>query len=118
MTSDNDIPLQRGFFGRLWERYAPHTPVFRFLGFVRPYGWYVAGGSFCGVLKFVLPLAFPLAFKYIFDVILVPQPKLDRYDVRIDQSCVAIAHKLGIATDSIGKLEALAVAMIALFIVQ
>jgi ATP-binding cassette, subfamily B, putative efflux pump len=118
MTTDNDIPLQRGFFGRLWDRFAPHTPVFRFLAFVRPYGWYVAGGSFCGVLKFGLPLAFPLAFKYIFDVILVPQPKLDRYDILINRWCGNIAHLFAIRPDAIGKLEALAIAMVALFLVQ
>ena len=118
MTTDTDIPLQRGFFERMWDRYVPHTPVFRFLSFVRPYAWYVAGGSFCGVLKFVLPLAFPLAFKFIFDVILVPQPKLDRYDLFIDKWCTLLAHKFGLAADSVGKLEALAIAMVALFLVQ
>ena len=57
MTTDSDSPLQRGFFERLWDRYVPRTPVFRFLTFVRPYGWLVAGGSVGGILKFVLPLA-------------------------------------------------------------
>src|ERR1700730_11944329 len=111
MTTDTDIPLQRGFFERLWDRYVPRTPVFRFLTFVRPYAWLVAGGSFGGILKVVLALAFPLAFKYIFDVILVPQPKLDRYDLQIDRWCVELARMLGLHTDSYGKLAALAIAM-------
>ena len=118
MTTDTDIPLQRGFFERLWDRYVPRTPVFRFLTFVRPYGWLVAGGSFGGILKFVLPLAFPLAFKYIFDVILVPQPRLDRYDTHIDKWCTELARTLGLHTDSYGKLAALAIAMVVLFIFQ
>src|SRR5580700_1735837 len=117
MATD-DIPLQRGFFERLWDRYAPHTPVFRFLTYVRPHAWYVIGGSVGGVLKFVLPLAFPLAFKYIFDVILVPQPKLDRYDLFIDRWCGTIAHALGLHNDSYGKLAAVAIAMVAMFFVQ
>src|SRR3984893_13507705 len=118
MTTDTDIPLQRGFFEGLWDRFAPRTPVFRFLTFVRPYARLVAGGSLAGVLKFVLPLAFPLAFKYIFDVILVPQPKLDRYDLQIDRWCTELARTLGLHTDSYGKLAALAIAMVALFVVQ
>jgi ATP-binding cassette, subfamily B, putative efflux pump len=118
MTTDGDISSQRGFYERLWDRYVPHTPVFRFLTFVRPYAWLVAGGSFGGILKFVLPLAFPLAFKYIFDVILVPQPKLDRYDTHIDQWCLDIARMLGLHTDQYGKLGALAVAMMVLFFFQ
>ena len=47
---------------RLLDRLAPHTPTFRFLSYVRPHLWLVAGGSVMGVLKFGLPLAFPLAF--------------------------------------------------------
>ena len=40
MTTDTDSPLQRGFFERLWDRFVPRTPVFRFLSFVRPYAPY------------------------------------------------------------------------------
>jgi subfamily B ATP-binding cassette protein MsbA len=78
----------------------------------------VAGGSVGGILKFVLPLAFPLAFKYIFDVILVPQPKIDRYDGQIDRWCMQLDRALGLPHNSYGKLEALAIALVALFIVQ
>jgi hypothetical protein len=42
----------------------PRTPLMRFLAYVRPHLWLVAGGSVMGVLKFTLPLAFPLAFTY------------------------------------------------------
>jgi subfamily B ATP-binding cassette protein MsbA len=118
MATNTESAGQRGFFERLWDRYAPHTPVFRFLAFVRPHGWLVAGGSLAGVLKFVLPLAFPLAFKYIFDVILVPQPRLDRYDTHIDRLCGAIARLLGLHPDPYGKLAGIAVAMVVMFLFQ
>ncbi len=117
-ASDTDIPLQRGFFERLWDRYVPQTPVFRFLTFVRPHLWLVAGGSLGGVLKFVLPLAYPLASKYVIDVLLLPQPKLDRYDGAIDRWAVAFTHAFGMRGDSYGKLEALGIALTAIFLLQ
>ena len=89
MNATADNPSQRGFFERLWDRYVPRTPLFRFLTYVRPHLWLVAGGSICGVLKFVLPLSYILASKYIIDVLLLPQPKLDRYDCLIDQMVCA-----------------------------
>lgn len=113
-----DKPGQRGFFERLWDRWVPQTPLLRFLGYVRPHMWYVAGGSLGGILKFVLPLAFPLAFKYVFDVLLVPQPKMERVDALIDRWCVAIAHAFNLGTAPYGKLGALAITLIALFAVQ
>jgi ABC-type multidrug transport system fused ATPase/permease subunit len=118
MTTEIDSPLPRGFFERLWDRFAPHTPVLRFLAFVRPYTWLVVGGSVGGVLKFVLPLAFPLAFKYVLNVILVPIPKLDRYDTHIDRWCVELARTLHLPANSYGKLGALAVAMTVLWVFQ
>ena len=64
-----------------------NSPTLRFLSYVRPHLWLVAGGSVMGILKFVLPLAFPLAFKYVFDVLLVPQPRLERVNALIDRWC-------------------------------
>jgi subfamily B ATP-binding cassette protein MsbA len=115
-TADN--PSQRGFFERLWDRYVPRTPLFRFLTYVRPHLWLVAGGSIGGILKFVLPLSYILASKYIIDVLLLPQPKLDRYDDSIDRWCVEFAHAIGLRADSYGKLEALVIVLTAIFVVQ
>src|SRR5437763_721658 len=67
---------RRGIFARAADRIFPRTALIRFLGYVRPHLWLVAGGSAMGILKFTLPLAFPLAFKYVFDVLLVPQPRI------------------------------------------
>src|ERR1700684_3657616 len=74
---DEPDQRSRGFFERLYDRVLPRTALVRFLGYVRPHLWLVAGGSVMGILKFTLPLAFPLAFKYVLDVLLVPQPRHD-----------------------------------------
>ncbi len=46
------------------------SPLLRFLGYVRPHAWLIAGAAVSGVLKFVLPLIFPLFLKYLCDVVL------------------------------------------------
>jgi ATP-binding cassette, subfamily B, putative efflux pump len=94
------------------------SPLFRFLSYVRPHLWLVAGGAFMGVLKFTLPLIFPLAFKYVIDVLLMPQPKLDHYNAMFDRMCTSIALMLGLSATPVGKLEALSAAMFAIFAVQ
>ncbi len=50
---------------------ARRSPLRRFLAYVKPYRWLVAGAAGMGILKFCLPLIFPLALKYITDDILV-----------------------------------------------
>jgi ATP-binding cassette, subfamily B, putative efflux pump len=99
-------------------RHLPRTPLTRFLGYVRPHLWLVAGGSFMGILKFTLPLAFPLAFKYVFDVLLVPQPHMERVNRLIDGWCIAIGGWLHLGAGAAAKLEALTAALFVLFIVQ
>ncbi len=114
---DPDQP-SRGFLGRSFDRIVPRTALVRFLGYVRPHLWLVAGGSVMGILKFTLPLAFPLAFKYVFDVLLVPQPHLEHLNSTIDRWCIAIATTLHFGVGSAAKLEALTAALFALFLVQ
>ena len=50
------------------------SPLFRFLAYVAPHKWYIAGAAATGVLKFVIPLAFPLALKFLTDVVLARDP--------------------------------------------
>lgn len=115
-----DEPDQRspGLLGRILNRFLPQTALVRFLGYVRPHMWLVAGGSVMGILKFTLPLAFPLAFKYVFDVLLVPEPHLGSWNKLIDGWCIAIARSLHLGTTPAAKLEALTAGLFALFIVQ
>jgi ATP-binding cassette, subfamily B, putative efflux pump len=105
---------RRSFLGRL----IPQTPTFRFLSYVRPHLWLVAGGSVMGVLKFGLPLAFPLAFKYVFDVLLVPQPHMERVNRLIDRWCIELAALLRLGSGTTAKLEALTAALFVLFLFQ
>src|SRR5258708_40043555 len=102
---DDPDQRSRGFFARLSDRVLPPTALIRFLGYVRPHLWLVAGGSVMGILKFTLPLAFPLAFKYVFDVFLVPQPRLERVNQMIDRLCTSIAATLRFGSGSAAKLE-------------
>src|SRR5258708_34661197 len=109
---------RRGIFARIANRIFPRTALIRFLGYVRPHLWLVAGGSAMGILKFTLPLAFPLAFKYVFDVLLVPQPRIEKVDALIDRWCIALATTLHLGASSAAKLEALTALLFALFFVQ
>jgi subfamily B ATP-binding cassette protein MsbA len=108
----------RSFFERLFDRLFPPTALMRFLGYVRPHLLLVTGGSVMGILKFTLPLAFPLAFKYVFDVLLVPQPHPEHLNQMIDRWCSSLAAMLHLGVGSAAKLEALTAALFALFIVQ
>ncbi|MDB5107671.1 MAG: multidrug transporter ATP-binding protein, partial [Candidatus Binatus sp.] len=108
----------RSLARRLSDRILPSTALIRFLGYVRPHMWLVAGGSVMGILKFTLPLAFPLAFKYVFDVLLVPQPRLERVNRLIDGWCAKIATSMHLGAGPVAKLEALTAALFAIFIVQ
>src|ERR1700676_3678543 len=56
------------------------SPLARFLAFVRPHMKLALGACVMGVLKFNFLLAFPLAFKYIIDVLLVKQNKIAAID--------------------------------------
>jgi len=102
----------------LFARLIPQTPTFRFLGYVRSHLWLVAGGSVMGILKFGLPLAFPLAFKYVFDVLLVPQPRMERVNQLIDRWCTELATLLHLGANATGKLEALTAGLFVLFLFQ
>src|SRR5207249_9951870 len=84
MSESSDAPSATG--GR-----SPSRPLIRFFGYVRPHAWLIAGGSAMGIGKFVLPLLFPLVFKYVVDVLLVPQPRLESVNLTLDRSSIALA---------------------------
>src|SRR6267154_1446784 len=95
-----------------------HSVTFRCLEFVRPHLRLVVGAALMGIGKFTLPLAFPLAFKYIVDVLLVSQPKLDRIDLVIDRWCAGLSHLAGMTPGAEHKLAALSVALLLLYVLQ
>jgi len=90
----------------------------RFLSFIRPHLRLVVGAALMGVGKFALPLAFPLAFKYIVDVLLAAHPRLDGVNLTIDRWCAGLAHVLHLGAAAPGKLAAISIAMIALYMIQ
>jgi ATP-binding cassette, subfamily B, putative efflux pump len=92
--------------------------IFRFAGFIRPYLRLVVGAALMGVGKFTLPLAFPLAFKYVIDVLLSSTPKLDGLMRMIDGWCAGLTGLAGYAATPADKLTALSVVMLALYALQ
>lgn len=83
------------------------SPLVRFLSFVRPHLRLVIGAALMGVGKFTLPLAFPLAFKYVIDVLLASQPKLDGIDLAIDRWCAGLSRLAGMTPTAEHKLAML-----------
>ncbi len=94
------------------------SPVVRFLSYVKPQMRFVVGSALMGVGKFTLPLAFPLAFKYIVDVLLTSPPKLDGVSLIIDRWCIRLCHLAGFGATPQEKLAALSIALLALYAIQ
>jgi ABC-type multidrug transport system fused ATPase/permease subunit len=95
-----------------------NSPLARFLAFVEPHLKLASGAGAMGVAKFTLPLAFPLAFKYIIDVLVVREPRLEPINAFIDHWCIAIASAFGLGPSMISKLAVLAGLMTVLFMFQ
>ncbi|HTW87860.1 MAG TPA: ABC transporter ATP-binding protein [Candidatus Binataceae bacterium] len=94
------------------------SPLARFLACLKPHLRFVVGAALMGIGKFTLPLAFPLAFKYIIDVLLATKPKLYGIDLTIDHWCLGIAHLMRFAPTPEGKLAALSIVMLMLYAIQ
>jgi len=92
--------------------------IFRFIGLVRPYLRLVIGAALMGVGKFTLPLAFPLSFKYVIDVLATSPPKLDAAMRIIDRGCAWLAGLVGSAPNPANKLAALSIVMLTLYGLQ
>src|SRR5271166_4605079 len=83
------------------------SPLARFLAFVRPHMKLAMAAVVMGVVKFNLPLAFPLAFKYIVDVLVVHSHRLSGLNAFIDRLCVTVATALGLGVSMTSKLAVL-----------
>ena len=72
----------------------PRSSLVRFLGYVAPHKWYIVGAALTGVLKFVIPLAFPLALKYVTDVVLARDPAAlgESTNRLVERWCTAVLH--------------------------
>ncbi len=97
---------------------ASDRPLVRFLAYIQPHLRYVAGAALMGIGKFTLPLAFPLAFKYVIDVLVASQPKMDAISRTIDHLCIHAAAILGMGATPQAKLTVLSIAMLVLYAIQ
>ena len=102
----------------LGEEKFSKSVIFRFAGCLKPYTRLVVGAALMGIGKFTLPLAFPLAFKYVIDGLLASPPKLDGITRMIDGWCVALCGLAGYSTTPTSKLAALSIVMLTLYALQ
>ena len=102
----------------LGEEKFTRSVIFRFAGYLKPYTRFVVGAALMGIGKFTLPLAFPLAFKYVIDDLLTSPPKLDSMTRMIDGWCVGLAALAGYSATSTNKLAALSIVMLTLYALQ
>jgi ABC-type multidrug transport system fused ATPase/permease subunit len=70
-----------------------------------------------GIIKFNLPLVFPLAFKYMADVLMVHRNRPSGLNAFVDHWCITIATALGLGASMPSKLAVLigAVTLLMLF---
>jgi ABC-type multidrug transport system fused ATPase/permease subunit len=94
------------------------APLIRFLACVRPQLSLVISAALMGVGKFTLPLAFPFAFKYVIDVLLPAHSTPDHIDRIIDGWCTGIAGLSGLGVTAQGKLAALSLVMLLIYVMQ
>ena len=92
--------------------------TFRFAKCLKPYTRLVVGAALMGIGKFTLPLAFPLAFKYVIDALLTSPPKLDGITRMIDGWCGELSRFAGYSVTPTSKLAALSIVMLTLYALQ
>jgi ATP-binding cassette, subfamily B, putative efflux pump len=106
-----------GFFART-SADVNRSPLARFLSFVGPHMKLAIAAAIAGIIKFNLPLAFPLAVKYILDVLVVHSHAPTGLNAFIDRWCIAIASAFGFGISMSSKLAALIGVMTLLMLLQ
>jgi len=94
------------------------SALFRFLSYVKPQLRFVVGAALMGVGKFTLPLVFPLAFRYVIDVLVASHPKIDGINRVFDHWCIRAAHLMGLSATAQNKLAALSIGLLLLYALQ
>lgn len=100
------------------KQWRERGPLFRFMGYMRPHLGGAMLATIAGILKFVLPLSFPIAFKYIVDVLLAAHPRPDAIDAAINRWCLWLASALGLGKAPAARWEALTIALILIYVLQ
>ena len=97
-TGAPDEPDQRsrGFFARTFDRLVPRTALTRFLGYVRPHLWLVAGGSVMGIIPDFLTSK-ESALKRVQEMIVTPDMH-ERKALMFEHSDAFVALPGGIGT--------------------
>ena len=71
------VDVKDGVGNSVLRRFNPEArsraPIWRFLAFAKPYWAYVAGATGAGLLKFLLPLAFPWMLKVLLDEVVLKE---------------------------------------------
>lgn len=93
-------------------------PLIRFVSFLKPQFPYVIGAALMGIGKFALPLVFPLAFRYIVDVLLTAHQHLNGINSVIDHWCGTIASILGLGSSPQARLAALSITLLVIYLLQ
>jgi ATP-binding cassette, subfamily B, putative efflux pump len=93
-------------------------PLVRFLICVKPNLRFVVGAALMGIGKFTLPLIFPLAFKYVIDVLLTHQAANDKIDRLFDAYCGNLVTIFHYSPDPQSKLAAISLSLLILYGVQ
>lgn len=92
-------------------------PLWRFLSYVAPHKWLIVGATAAGCLKFLIPLLFPLALKYITDVVLMQHPDAVSEPTNrfIERWCMAVIGALPLQDSSSGRLFVVAGTLLLLY---
>jgi ATP-binding cassette, subfamily B, putative efflux pump len=94
-------------------------PLVRFLMCIGPNLRFVIGAALMGIGKFTLPLVFPLAFKYIIDVLLTKQSVgNDKVDRLFDAYCSNVSAVFHHSVDVQTKLAVVSVSLLILYAAQ
>jgi len=59
----------------------------KFLAYVKPYRWMIAGATLCGLLKYNIPVAFPWVLKDVIDHLVSPSHS---YTLRLNLTMIAL----------------------------
>jgi subfamily B ATP-binding cassette protein MsbA len=93
-------------------------PLMRFASYLKPQIGYVAAAAVMGVGKFTLPLIFPLAFRYIVDVLLSSHRPVGAVNSLFDRWSAGCASMLGMDSSPHSKLAALCMALLVIYLLQ
>src|SRR5713226_7063195 len=64
-----------------------HRSLRKFLAYIKPYRWMIAGATVCGLLKYNIPVAFPWVLKDVIDHLVSPT---ESYTLKLNLTMIAL----------------------------